>query len=411
MKIIRLPSAEYEADGIAGRVDLKTRPIPDKRLLETTFGIGGQSKLSGETRSGSAVYGERYSEKFGLLLGVSRQEIEVGKTKDKYNAAGVETEREEEEKPITYHDLKADFGYFYGDGELHLKPMVLMSEEDKTKLKKKWTAAGVPNGTETEAEAPEKRTLGATLVQQHDFTSSLHWDGEFGYITTSEEKDKLKRVFSAAGVENTANRETDAEDKTDQIWLGKGALSYLHDGAVEGTVKSGFSARLRDRQKDKVKTKGGAVTTGVKEAYALDERYTAGFVQDELRFGDTVTVTPGMRLEVVNHTMTASSGISRDAQFVDWLPSVPVSWKIRPDLVVRAGVARLVNRPKFDELSPFEDDSAAGKLIRGNPDLEPSRAWAYDMGVDYVTSDLFLGINLFRRDIRGVIEAVATGKS
>ncbi len=410
VKIIRLPSAEYEADGIAGRVDLKTRPIPDKRLLETTIGISGQSKLSGETRSGSVVYGERYSEKFGLLLGASRQEIEVEKTKDKFNAAGVRTEREEEEKPIVYHDLKADFGYFYSDGELHLKPMVLMSEEDKTKLKKKWTAAGVPNGTETEAEAPEKRTLGATLVQQHDFTSSLHWDGEFGYITTTEEKDKLKRVFSAAGVENTANREIDAEDKTDQIWLGKGALSYLHDGAVDGTVKSGVSLRMRDRQKDKFKTKGGAVTTGVKEAYALDEQYSAGFVQDELRFGDTVTVTPGLRLEVVNHTITASSGISRDAQFVDWLPSVPVAWKIRPDLVMRAGVARAVNRPKFDELSPFEDDSTAGKLVRGNPDLEPARAWAYDIGVDYVTSDLFLGINLFRRDIRGVIEAVATGE-
>lgn len=410
VRIIRLPSAEYEADGIAGRVDLITRPIPEKRLIETTLAVGGQDSMSRETRSGSAVYGERLNEKLGMLLGVSHQDVDVRKTKDKYNAAGRKTEREEEDKPISYDDLKADLAYFYGNGELHLKPLVLKSEEEKNKIKYKWTAAGVANGTETEAEAPEKQTLGGTFAQKHEFSDILRWDGEFGYFTTSEEKGKTKRVFNAAGVENTANRETENEDKTDQVWLTKGALSLHHDlGSAFATAKGGFSFRLRDREKAKTKTKGGAANNSVKDAYAIDEFYQAGFVQEEIKIG-TVTLTPGMRLEVVDHTLTASTGLSRDAQFVDWLPSLPAAWNIRPDLVMRGGVARLVNRPKFDELSPFEDDSTSGKLIRGNPDLEPARAWAFDWGLDYVTEPVFLGVNLFRREIKGVIESVATGE-
>ncbi len=410
VRIIRLPSAEYEADGIAGRVDLITRPIPEKKLIETSLAVGGQDSISRETRSASAVYGERLNEKIGVLLGVSHQDVDVRKTKDKFNAANRLTEREEEDKPISYDDIKGDIAFFYDSGELHLKPLMLKSEEDKNKIKYKWTAAGVPNGTETETEAPEKQTLGGTFAQKHEFSDLLRWDGEFGYFTTTEEKGKIKRIFNAAGVENTANRETENEDKTDQTWLAKGALSLHHDiGEIAATAKGGFSLRLRDREKIKTKTKGGVANNSVKDAYAIDEFYQAGFVQEEIKIGD-VTVTPGMRLEVVDHTLTASTGLSRDAQFIDWLPSLPVAWKIRPDLVMRGGVARLVNRPKFDELSPFEDESTAGKLIRGNPNLEPARAWAFDWGLDYVTEPVFLGVNLFRRQIRGVIESVATGE-
>jgi outer membrane receptor protein involved in Fe transport len=92
------------------------------------------------------------------------------------------------------------------------------------------------------------------------------------------------------------------------------------------------------------------------------------------------------------------------------LPSLPVAFRPSDEITLRASVARLVNRPKFDELSPFENDSAADKIVRGNPDLEPARAWAFEASVDYATKNLFLSVGLFHREIQGVIESLPTGE-
>jgi outer membrane receptor protein involved in Fe transport len=79
------------------------------------------------------------------------------------------------------------------------------------------------------------------------------------------------------------------------------------------------------------------------------------------------------------------------------------------NLTLRAAVSRVLSRPKFDELAPYENISAT-KIVAGNPDLEPTRAWSYDAGVDYATRLVTISVNGFHKEIRGVIQEVGTGE-
>ncbi len=73
-----------------------------------------------------------------------------------------------------------------------------------------------------------------------------------------------------------------------------------------------------------------------------------------------------------------------------------------------SAISRAVNRPKFDELAPFEDEKG-DKFVIGNPDLDPAISWNIDMGTEYTTDNLFLGVNLFYKNMRDIIEEVNTG--
>lgn len=412
VRIIRLPSAEYEADGIAGRVDIVSRPIPRERIIEGSFAVGDQGRITDQHSLFNLTYGERFNERFGVLASLSRNDIPSIKTRTKQIASGVTTERENDEKPTTYTDLRADLGYFYNSGELHLRPIMLESTEDHDKTKLKYNNAGVFTGSEIETEAPRRKTVGTTLGIKHNFTDGVVWDADTGIFVSEEDKEKTKRVLNAAGVENLANREVETEDKPQQIWLVRSnvAVPFATD-TLQHTAKTGVSFRQRDREKNKSRTRGGvSQTLNAKDTYTLDETYLATYVQDEMRPVDTVSITPGVRLETVFQDSASSDGTERQSTFVDALPSLPVAWRVRPDVILKAGVARLVNRPQFDQLAPFADDSTAGKLIIGNPDLQPARAWAYEAGVEYVTAPIFLAANLFYRDIKGVIESRPTGE-
>ena len=53
--------------------------------------------------------------------------------------------------------------------------------------------------------------------------------------------------------------------------------------------------------------------------------------------------------------------------------------------------------------------SDGSKIVAGNPDLDPAHSWNFDVGGEYATRDVFLGVNLFHKEISGVIEEVDTG--
>lgn len=116
---------------------------------------------------------------------------------------------------------------------------------------------------------------------------------------------------------------------------------------------------------------------------------------------------PGVRIENVNLNSNDNTGRNGNSTTTDVLPSLHLLWQATPELNFVAAVSRSVNRPKFDELSPFVDDKTAGsnpRFVIGNPDLKPARSWNYDIGVRYETKHLSLSANLFYRTVTDLIE-------
>lgn len=237
-----------------------------------------------------------------------------------------------------------------------------------------------------------------------------------GYYKTEEDKDKEKLKFkeaaSAFAIDKT---ELENETKADRFWNFSTKLTTPIENlfGFRQVVKTGGAFRLRDRFRNKLKqeiNKSGAltVTSKPKDTYSLEEDYFAGFVQDQIWITDNLSLLPGIRVEHVNLKSSSGDGTTKKSHFTDANPSVHLLFQALNNLSLRAAFSRSVNRPKFDEIAPFEQEE--GSTIKvGNPNLAPATSYNFDVGGEFVMPNAFFGINLFHKEVMDVIEEVDTG--
>lgn len=413
VSILRNPTAEYESDGIAGKVNIQTRAIPTEPAGELRLGYGGSDGLDGDRRQGALSFGNRFGA-FGLLAGFDVFEDTLDLDKEEVFANG-KREIEDETKEQLYSSASLDLGYYYSGGEFHFKPLFLQMEEDKIKSKST-TEPGKKAKSNPETEDKDQQTVGLSLTHQHEFASNLRWESRVGYFSTEENQDKIKEEFEETAVDSGifALKKTafENEEKEDRTLEADTRITLPLNLGLDQEIKAGVAVRLRDRFRDKVKIedKDGTLTdkTAPKDNYDLEEDYFAAFLQDELFITDRLSVMLGVRLEHVRLESSAGDGTHADNDLTDINPSLHLLYALRDDLSLHAAVSRAVNRPKFDELSPFEEEKG-DRFVVGNPELDPATSWNYDIGAEYVRPDLFLSLNLFYKDVKDVIEEVDSG--
>ena len=98
-----------------------------------------------------------------------------------------------------------------------------------------------------------------------------------------------------------------------------------------------------------------------------------------------------------------------DATYQDWLPSanVVLAFGDNDNVLFRAAAARVLTRPTIEEINPsidlnFDDQDGS----RGNPDLEPFRAWSYDAGIEIYFGEANEGLfsaTFFYKDVENFI--------
>lgn len=419
ISIIRNPTAEYEADGLAGRISLTSRQLPNEPQFDGRLAIGGEDKLETDTGNASLTYGGKMSEDFGVLGSVNFDQRTITKTKRlserTYTGGpgGAGFLRDEDEpKEYKNTDMLFDFVRSYNGGELHLKPIYLREEAKLNKNRDQYRrVTGQFNDRTLTSSDETTETGGLTLENKHEFNSLYRLETQFGYARTTFDSENQERALTAALAFNSASKEQSAIE--DGQYHATAKLITNIDSALPQEVRFGGSLRISDRSSDRqvytLDAAGNQSQTAANASasrnsdYNIEERYYALFVQDEIKLTSRLTATPGVRLEVVEDDLAGGNGSRADRRFTDVLPSLPVSYKLTDTLTARAAVSRLLNRPKFDEIAPGVTVRGANSF-NGNPQLDPARAWAFDTGMDYATQDLFLGANLFGRKITDIIE-------
>lgn len=156
--------------------------------------------------------------------------------------------------------------------------------------------------------------------------------------------------------------------------------------------------------------------------FALKERVTAGYVMANLRLGEAITVTPGLRFE---HTKLDVSGsqlqnatsatptiiaVSAGSDYDDWLPSLIVKITPSTDTIFRVAYSRSLGRPEYSNLSPGGSiDTINAAVSLGNPGLKPYRADNLDMtGEWYFARGGLLSVGIFAKFIKNPIFSQAT---
>jgi len=414
VRIIRNPTAEYESDGLAGRVDVITRGVPDAFSLDGRVGTGARNSMENGITQGQLAAGRRWSRGLGLfgVLDYLDDTLPIGRQKA-LSSGNLETEdQQQRQRSLSFF---GDLAWFSRRmGEFHVRPTLLRFDTDMAKLK--GSRSGEGRGLTREEESEDKLQDGRGVRLSHRFTgaSGLALDSQAAWFRSSEDKDKTKLAYRVEKDTFAPDKRTlEAESKADSTWSLATTASLPMRWPIWSDVKVGASLRLRDRHRDKDRVEVSAAgasrdTSEPKDRYGIGEDHVAFFVQDRLRFTERLSLTVGVRHERVRLESWTPAATAEPRTFVDVNPSAHLLYRATEKLTLRAAASRGLSRPKFDELSPYENISST-KIVMGNPDLEPSRAWSFDAGFDFATRSTTFSVNAFHKTLTGVIEEVDTG--
>jgi iron complex outermembrane receptor protein len=162
------------------------------------------------------------------------------------------------------------------------------------------------------------------------------------------------------------------------------------------------------------------IETALGNNFTIEEEDSGGYIQ-----ADWDAEFAGMRLRGnigVRHVQTdqTSSGwtnsgvlplfLMESRTYEDTLPSLNVVFEPMSDLLIRFGAADVMSRPNLAQLSPGAAVTVSGANRTaniGNPDLDPFRARAYDLSVEWYFHDQALvSFAYFYKDIDSFIQTL-----
>lgn len=148
--------------------------------------------------------------------------------------------------------------------------------------------------------------------------------------------------------------------------------------------------------------KGHVITTGINYSEeALEQRVnwtqapkttsrTLGiFAQDEMRARENIGLILGVRYDNVKSSLSENAALS---------PRLAVRWDVASSVSLRGSVGAGFKVPHL-----FAEDlhlCSAAPLIMVSPDVEPERAWSYNLSGTYTHTRATVDVNLFRTDIK-----------
>ncbi len=416
IEVIRAPTADMDAQGIAGTINIILKTVPTEPLFSIT--AGASLLKDGDIKPNlNLTYGGQEGD-FGYLLNLNAQQRQLikNKTKQSFKADGSadKSETEHEDKQFDEFQFAPSFNWTLSDkDQLSIEPLLLVSDEDKTKEKLKFKSDGSIDGKELEQE--EKQRVNWALYGQwlHQYGSGNELSLGLNLQESKEDKEKVKTAYK--GEDKLDKIENEIEDKSDQEW----ALTLKNKSFIgeQHTLITGIEFIDKDRNKNKTRTETKKGETKpkseAKDKYNINEQRFNAYILDEYSLSERQLLTPGIRFEWTDTQVTSSNETNSTSTDAFWSPSLHYLFTWTEATNIRASITNTVRRPKFDDLAPYvetEDGTIDKPDKAGNPDLVPETAIGFDVGIDHYFAKQAgnIGLNVFYRDIDDKIETRVT---
>ena len=108
----------------------------------------------------------------------------------------------------------------------------------------------------------------------------------------------------------------------------------------------------------------------------------AGYGEYTFKHND-FSLRAGVRYEWSRFDVSYPGRTDRDAftsRFNDVVPSLNLSYNLKPTMMLKAGYGMRISRPTIDQLSPYVENEAAEEVAYGNPNLESAKAHNLTLG-------------------------------
>ena len=235
---------------------------------------------------------------------------------------------------------------------------------------------------EKEPNSEANLTYKRTFEQKgHEFTAAItnldYWENSDQVYTQSS--------FLPDGTEEPFNSlvQTALNDEFERQWLFQ--MDYTKPIGKEGSFETGLRSSFRNMENDYVlseitETGESVPFPGFDDIFLYKENIHAvyGILGNK---SNKFSYQGGLRAELTDVTTTlVNANESNPRNYLNLFPSAHLTYSITPDNAFQLSYSRRVRRPFYNDLSPFVTFSDSRNFFSGNPDLEPEFTNAYEAG-------------------------------
>ena len=405
IEINRSPSADQDAQGIAGTINIV---LKDEATVQGLSVLAGASHFDHDQETkGQAAF------TYGLGLGKWKTSFEASAL-ERYNPKFQFTDLIDEEGERLFKDERntldsRETGFRMGsrlqmENGMRIQSELLVFATDRdTNEQASLFADGELDERIFDVGTVDQKNLGGRLALEAP-------QGDTGLLTLSLEYDRISLDNRAEiGVfedDQAVVEEIETDSTEDDEIKVKLELSLGHHANHLIQLGIGLEVKNRDGEKRFFEIEEGDIETletgGV---FQIRQQRLTSYAMDHWQMNDHNQIEFGLRVE---QTELEFLDTALDKSELQVFPSVHYRLTASLGNIFRASLARTIKRQNFEDLTPFRqpDQPRDGQITIGNPDLDPEPAWGLDLGFEhqFQRHQGSVGINLFYRRIEDRVE-------
>lgn len=431
VEIITSPSAKYDADGKSGIINITTKAATNEGL---SFTVNGQYGLPSVNDFDNKVGPVRNGADFTLTYKKKKWDISAGASYQRNDIAG----RREGDVYTTNNGVKTSFPSL-GERSFIKKNYTARVSASYTFNANNVISAGLYTAERQQSRLADieynntkiNATTGQLLSKFNYFNSNLQYkQGDFSlanidYTHTFANKSTLtfSGLYEYALLDNnTKNRNLASQNSTDTLgYVYNTGNSPLHGvrGKIDyatkigkGKLESGYQIRSQ-RQTGSYSYQNAILGTNT---FVIDPAYSANIeILNQIHAVysqysgkvNNLEYLGGLRYEYATRTFSADKfSTPHKLTLSNLFPSANILYSIKPDIRLKAGFSKRIQRSTNNELNPYPEREHSETMEQGDPDILPEIVNLTELGLvkDFKKGSVY--VTLYNQQINNVVNRV-----
>ena len=423
IEIITNPSARYEAEGMAGIINIVLKKNQNQGFngaIETTLGYP-------ENFGGTAIINYRKNKlNFFLNYGLfyRRSPGKGNLYQEVYTEEQTNYLQQTSQNNVTglVNNIRGGADYFFNDKTILTGSYIFRSTHvrritDFNYLDYRKSLSGLYSNTDRQQDEKETEPNAEyALTFKKSFSKKgKEFSADLRYLDYWEQSDQLYTQTSkfGDGTPYPANSlvQKALNDEYEHQWILQ--ADYTNPLGKDGKLETGLRTSFRDMTNDYTVTQQQAdgsftVMPGLQNLFVYNENISAAYLilgNKKKKFSYQF----GLRGELTDiQTELKQTQEKNPRNYANLFPSAHFTYAINPNSSFQLGYSRRVRRPTYNELSPFVTLSDNRNFFSGNPNLNPEFTNSFDLGhLNYFDAGS-LSSSIYYRYTTGKIDQIRT---
>ena len=422
VEVITNPSARYEAEGMAGIINIVLRKERNQGFNASFELISGSPTNFG----GAANLNYRHKKiNFFINYGIAYR-VQPGSGSLYQEVYGTDTTYLEQTNDYSItgfnNNIRGGLDFYFTETSI-LTGSYLFRRSDATRVtdidyRNYRNSLTNPESIETRRQDEEETEPNSeySLIYKKTFPEKDHeLVAEVKFLDNWESSYQLftHRYYDPERIEDKARGtlERSLNDEFEKQLLFQ--VDYTKPLGKGGQFETGLRSSSRDMVNDFVVSKrdesGNFIPlAGLDNIFLYDENIHAAY-GILARKGSKLSYQAGLRAEWtdVKTTLKETNEVN-PREYANLFPSAHVTYNLPKQNAIQASYSRRVRRPFYNDLSPFMTFSDSRNYFSGNPDLDPEFSNVFEVGhIKYFEKGSFTSA-VYHRSTQGKIERIRT---